>query len=68
MSTSTKVHTVGFAAGLATVFMWLTGYFAPELMAEAPVGLEAAITGIFSVLTGYILKDNKPPTNRIIVK
>ena len=56
MNGSTNVQVVGLAAGLATIVMWLLGFFAPELMASAPTGLEAAITGIFSVLVGLLMK------------
>lgn len=58
MNGSTNVQVVGISAGLATIVMWLLGYFAPELMASAPTGVEAAITGIFSVTVGLFLKPN----------
>lgn len=54
MNSQTTVQTIGVAAALATIFMWLLGYFSPGLMDQAPTGLEAAITGVFSVLVGYI--------------
>lgn len=56
MNRETNIQLVGLAAGIATVTMWLLGYFAPELAAQAPMGLEAAITGIITVLAGYIAK------------
>jgi hypothetical protein len=58
MNGSTNVQVVGFAAGLATLIMWLIGHYQPELMADAPVGAEAAITGVVSVFIGLILKPN----------
>ncbi|KKK74167.1 hypothetical protein LCGC14_2886500 [marine sediment metagenome] len=58
MGGSTNVQVVGLAAGLATVLMWLLGFFYPELMSQAPTGLEAAITGIFAVLMGLIFNHN----------
>lgn len=64
MNSKTNIQTVGIAAALATIFMWLLGYFAPGLMGEAPTGLEAAITGIFSVLVGYVVNDNRPQQQR----
>jgi len=54
----TNVQVVGLAAGITTVILWLTGFFAPELMASAPTGLEAGITGIVTVIAGYFLKDD----------
>ena len=54
MGNTTTVTTVGLAAGLATVVLWLLGAYAPDLMANAPAGLEAAITGIFAAGVGYI--------------
>lgn len=56
MNKETNVQLVGLAAGVATITMWLLGYFAPELADAAPVGLEAAITGIITVLVGYVAK------------
>ncbi len=56
MNGSTNAQVVGLAAGFATVVIWLTSYFSPGLMAEAPTGLEAALTGIFTVLAGVIFK------------
>jgi len=56
MGGKTNIQIVGLAAGLATVLMWLMGYFAPDLMGQAPAGLEAAITGIITVLVGLIAK------------
>jgi len=57
MRTSTNV---GIAAGLATILMWLLGYFSPDLMAAAPVGLEAAITGVIAVV---VARWSKTPEN-----
>lgn len=57
MKGKTNVQVVGLSTGLATVAIWLLGYFNPELMDTAPTGLEAAITGIFSVLVGAIVND-----------
>ena len=54
MNTSTNTKVVGVAAGAATVLMWLLGFFQPELMATAPVGLEAAFTGLIATAVAYI--------------
>lgn len=62
MNSQTNVKVIGVAAALTTVFMWLSTHFAPGLMADAPTGLEAAITGLFSVLVGYIKNSDKPNT------
>lgn len=51
----TNVQVVGAASALATVAMWLLGYYQPELMSEAPIGLEAAFTGIIVVALGLII-------------
>jgi hypothetical protein len=48
-----KVKAVGAAAAAATLIMWLGGYFSPELMASAPVGLEAAITALVATAAGW---------------
>ena len=56
MNGSTNTQVIGLSAGLATVCMWLLGHYAPELMADAPTGLEAATTGILTVLAGTIFK------------
>lgn len=58
MNGKTNVQMIGLAAGLATVVIWLLGYFAPELMATAPTGLEAAITGIFAVVVGAVANED----------
>ena len=58
MGNNTTVITTGLAAGLATVALWLLGYFQPDLMAAAPTGLEAAITGIFTAAVGFLTKDS----------
>ncbi len=52
MNQRTNVQVVGVAAGVTTIVIWLLGYFAPALMATAPTGLEAAITGIITVIVG----------------
>jgi len=54
MGNTTSVKTIGLAAGSAVVFLWLLGFYQPELMATAPVGLEAAATGLFACLWGYL--------------
>jgi len=53
----TNVQIIGAAAALATITMWLLGYFAPGLMEQAPFGLEAAITAIFSVGAGLLFHE-----------
>jgi hypothetical protein len=56
-----KIKAVGFAAGITTVLMWLAGFFWPELMATAPTGLEAAITGIITTIAGWATRNPPPP-------
>ena len=50
-----KIQATGLGAMIAVVAIWLMGYFVPDLMATAPVGLEAALTGGLSVLMGWIV-------------
>ena len=49
-----KVLAVGAAGAASTVLMWLAGYFAPDLMATAPVGLESACTALIATAAGYL--------------
>lgn len=53
----TNIQVVGGAAALATVTMWLLGFFSPELMDTAPTGLEAAITALFAVGAGMFFHE-----------
>ena len=55
MNKDASIKTVGLGASVATVILWLIGFYQPELMGSAPVGLEAAIGGIITVLLTYIL-------------
>jgi hypothetical protein len=48
-----KIKAVGFSAGVTTVLMWLAGYALPDLMATAPTGLEAAVTGLIATVAGW---------------
>jgi hypothetical protein len=59
MNDQTNIQTVGLAAGATVIVMWLLGFFAPDLMATAPTGLEAAITGVVAVMAGYVLPKDK---------
>jgi len=54
-----KIQATGLGAMLAVLVIWLTGYFAPDLMATAPVGLEAALTGGLAVLIGWLVPSKK---------
>lgn len=54
MKAGTRTVTVGFAAGAATILMWQLGYHQPDMMAVAPVGLEAAITGVIATVASAI--------------
>ena len=56
MGNATSVKTVGIAAGVTVVLLWLVGFFQPELMATAPVGLEAAVTAIIASVAGYVVE------------
>lgn len=56
MNKQTNIQTIGAAAGSTTILLWLLGYFQPELMATAPTGLEAAITGVIAVAAGSVFK------------
>jgi len=59
MNDQTNVQTVGIAAGATVIVMWLLAFFAPDLMATAPTGLEAAITGVVAVIAGWFLPKDK---------
>ena len=54
MGNETTVKTIGAAAAGATVAIWLLGFYAPDLMASAPVGLEAAVTALIASAVGYV--------------
>ncbi len=45
----------------AVLLIWLTGFYLPELMATAPVGLEAALTGGMAVFAGWLIPNKKAP-------
>ena len=51
---ATTVQTVGLAGGLAAILMWIGGVYLPELFKDAPPGIEAAITAVFSSLAGLV--------------
>lgn len=46
----TNTSVVGFGTCLATLLMWVLGFYQPALMAEAPAGAEAAIAGVIIFL------------------
>lgn len=49
-----KIVAVGAAGAASTVLMWVAGYYLPDLMATAPVGLESAITALLATAAGYM--------------
>ena len=53
---ATTVQTVGLAGALAAILMWLGGHFVPELFRDAPPGIEAAFTAVFSSIAGLLFK------------
>lgn len=59
MDNQTNVQTVGLAAGATVIIMWLLGFYASDLMATAPTGVEAAITGVVVVITGWFVPKDK---------
>ena len=59
VNTQTNVQTTALATGVAAIFMWLMGYFAPDLMAAAPTGLEAILTGMIIAVIGLLLPKEK---------
>ena len=59
MNSKTNVTVVGIAGGAATIILWLLGFFQPELMNEAPTGLEAAITTVIAGVAAYVLPQDK---------
>lgn len=52
-----KIMAVGAAGAASTVLMWLAGYYLPDLMATAPVGVEAALTALIATAAGYLKAD-----------
>jgi hypothetical protein len=56
-----KIQATGLGAMFAVLAIWLMGFYMPELMATAPVGLEAALTGGISVLAGWMIPNKKAP-------
>jgi len=56
MGNNTSVKTVGIAAAITVFLLWLVGFYQPDLMASAPVGLEAAVTAIIASLAGYLVE------------
>ena len=50
-----KIKAVGLAAGSATIIMWQLGYWFPAMLDTAPVGLEAAITGVLATFIGWLV-------------
>lgn len=56
-----KIQATGLGAMVAVLVIWLMGFYQPELMATAPVGLEAALTGGLSVLLGWVVPNKKAP-------
>jgi hypothetical protein len=55
-----KIQATGLGAMFAVLIIWLMGYYQPELMATAPVGLEAALTGGISVFAGWFIRSKAP--------
>lgn len=58
LRTSTNV---GVAAGLAVVTIFVIGAFAPNVIAAAPLGLEAGLTGLFAAVIARISNTPKNP-------
>lgn len=59
-----RVVNGSLAGGLAVIVFWVLGYFAPDLMATAPTGLEAAFTAVFSQFIAWLIprSPDKPPS------
>lgn len=45
------------AGGIVVLSMWIGGFLAPELFAQAPSGLEATLTAALMALISYITPD-----------
>lgn len=54
-----KIQATALGAMIAVVSIWLLSFYQPELMAEAPIGLEAALTGGFSVFCGWLIPNER---------
>lgn len=55
---ATNVRVVGAAGATTAILFWILGYFAPEFMASAPAGAEAAVTTLIAALAGGVLPSN----------
>lgn len=51
-TSGTNIRVVGAAGAITAVLFWVLGYFAPDFMATAPPGAEAAVTTIIAALAG----------------
>jgi hypothetical protein len=58
MSGSTNTRVIGLAGAISFMLMWVLHYFAPDFMATAPTGAEAAITTIITGLMGQFMSAN----------
>ena len=59
MGSQTNVKTVSIATLGVSTFIWLLGFYQPELMASAPVGFESIATGGLVALISYIVPNNE---------
>ena len=55
---SQRKATATASAGAATaILLWLLGYYQPDLVASAPVGVEAAITTLIAAVAARVTKE-----------
>lgn len=59
MGRKTTVTVVAFGGALATLALWLLGYYNPDLMATLPTGGEAALGTVFTAIFSYIIPEKK---------
>ena len=56
MGNETTVKDLTIGGALATLVIWLVGFYQPELMASLPIGGEAAIAVLFSGIFSWFKK------------
>jgi hypothetical protein len=54
MEIQPKIKAVGAAGAAAVIIIWLAGWFAPDLMATAPIGLESLTTALIMAGAGWL--------------
>lgn len=59
MNSQTNVQTISVATLFVSSFIWLLGFYQPDLMAAAPVGFESIATGGLVAMISYLVPKEK---------